>query len=59
MTKKQYGNDGLVWGIILIAIGSIFLIQKIFDVQILNKLWQFWPVLLIIWGIVSIKNARK
>lgn len=46
---KQTRGDSLVWGIILIIVGGIFLLQQ-FDVNIFDQVWRFWPVILIIWG---------
>jgi hypothetical protein len=45
--KKR--TDSLVWGIILIVVGAIFLLQQ-FDLDIFDQVWRFWPVILIVWG---------
>lgn len=58
MKKHSNNHDGLVWGIILIVLGCIFLIQKIFNIEILSQIWQFWPVALIIWGVLLIVNKK-
>jgi Domain of unknown function (DUF5668) len=42
-------SDSLIWGIILILVGGIFLLQQ-FDIDIFDQVWRFWPVILIIWG---------
>ncbi len=42
-------NSSLVWGIILIAFGVLFLLDQ-FDVDVWDAVWRFWPVILIIWG---------
>lgn len=42
-------NNSLVWGIILIAFGVLFLLDQ-FDVDLWDTVWRFWPVILIIWG---------
>ena len=48
-TKK---DDGLVGGIILIAIGIIALMVTFFDVDIVwSELAKFWPVFIIIFGL--------
>ena len=46
---KHKRRDSLVWGIILIGLGFIFLFES-FDVDVWDALWRFWPVILIIWG---------
>jgi hypothetical protein len=47
MAKKQ--RDALAWGIILIVIGLIFLLDRL-DVDIWEGVARLWPVALIIWG---------
>ena len=42
-------NNSLIWGIILIAFGVLFLLDQ-FDVDVWDAVWRFWPVILIIWG---------
>lgn len=51
-------NNTLVWGILLIGFGTIFLLQNLFDVEILRQIWQFWPLALIAWGVAIIVNRR-
>jgi len=48
MAIQKKGNS-LVWGVILIVFGIIFLLEQ-FDVDIWDAVWRFWPVILIIWG---------
>ena len=58
MAKKTKDNDGLVWGIILIGLGIMFLLQQLFDLSVFSWIWQFWPLILVVWGIVVIKQSR-
>jgi len=46
---KQKHRDSLIWGVILIAIGIIFLLEQ-FGVDVWDTAWRFWPVILIVWG---------
>jgi putative Mn2+ efflux pump MntP len=46
---KQKRGDSLIWGIILIVVGGIFLLQQ-FDVDVFDQVWRFWPVILIVLG---------
>jgi hypothetical protein len=48
MATQKKGNS-LVWGIILIVVGVIFLLEQ-FDIDIFNQVWRFWPLILIVWG---------
>ncbi|MCU0244371.1 MAG: DUF5668 domain-containing protein [Acidobacteria bacterium] len=45
-TKK---SGSLVWGVILIAFGLIFLLEQ-FHIDVWDAVWRFWPVILIVWG---------
>lgn len=42
-------RDSLIWGIILIAVGIIFLLQSL-DIRAWDFIARMWPVVLIIWG---------
>ncbi|MBN2265161.1 MAG: hypothetical protein JW775_05030 [Candidatus Aminicenantes bacterium] len=46
-SKKR--SDSLVWGIVLIVVGAIFLLQQL-DIDVFDQVWRFWPVILIVWG---------
>jgi hypothetical protein len=54
MNVSQPKNRSLVGPLILITIGSLFLIHNLAHVnvfRILRTLWPYWPVILIIIGI--------
>ena len=48
-------------GIIIIALGTILLLNnlQITNVNVWQYLWQYWPVLIIIWGINSLLTGSK
>jgi len=46
---KNKRKDSLAWGIILIVIGLIFLLQNI-DLNIWHFIARLWPLVLIFWG---------
>jgi len=48
MANPRKGNS-LVWGIVLIIIGSIILLEQL-NIDVFDQVWRFWPVILIIWG---------
>ena len=44
-------KDTLIWGVILIAIGILFLLDNIdIHIDVWHYLSNFWPVILILWG---------
>ena len=48
MANAKKGNS-LVWGIVLIIVGSIILLEQL-NIDVFDQVWRFWPVILIIWG---------
>jgi putative Mn2+ efflux pump MntP len=46
---RQKHRDSLIWGIILIVLGGIFLLEQ-FHIDVWDQVWRFWPVILIVWG---------
>ena len=46
---NQKKSGSLLWGVILIVVGGIFLLEQ-FDIDVFDQVWRFWPVILIIWG---------
>ena len=44
-------KDSLVWGVILIVIGALFLLENIVtNIDVFDLIARLWPVVLIIWG---------
>ena len=46
---KYKRKDPLVWGIILLVIGFLFLLHNI-DVAVGDSIARLWPLILIVWG---------
>ena len=57
MAKKKRA-DSLIWGIILIALGAVFLLHNI-DIDIWDTVARLWPVVLIFWGIWKLYYGIK
>jgi membrane-bound ClpP family serine protease len=56
--KSRTEQRRYVWGVILIALGAIFLVQELFNIQVFSAIVKFWPVLLILWGVSVISDKR-
>lgn len=54
----QRKRDSLVWGIVLIALGTIFLLDR-FGLDAWDAVWKFWPVILIVWGASKLFDGLK
>ncbi len=59
MAKRK---DPLIWGLVLIVLGLIFILENI-GLDAWEFTWRFWPVILIVWGasklIDGIKNRAE
>jgi len=51
MSKKK--KDTLIWGIILIILGLIFILDNA-DIDVWDYVGKLWPLVLIFWGIVKL-----
>jgi hypothetical protein len=55
---RQKHRDSLVWGIILIVIGGIFLLETM-HVRVWHYVWRLWPVIFIVWGASKLYYGLK
>ena len=55
--KRSKRKDPLVWGIVLIVVGALFLLQNTIDIW--WTIARLWPVLLIAWGALKLYNGLK
>lgn len=57
MSKKR-SADSLVFGLILLAMGTVFLLDNFgFDIEIWKLIAKYWPVILIVFGALKIRRA--
>jgi DUF4097 and DUF4098 domain-containing protein YvlB len=48
------------WGLVLIAAGSIFLLKNLgYDVPVWAGVARYWPILLIVWGLVKLIDYAR
>src|SRR6185295_7757580 len=48
------------WGLILITAGSIFLLKNLgYDVPVWTGIARYWPILLIVWGLVKLIDYAR
>ena len=55
MAKRK---DPLVWGLVLIVIGLVFILENM-GIDAWDYAWRFWPVILIIWGAAKLVDGLK
>jgi hypothetical protein len=54
----QKHRDTLIWGIILIVVGGIFLLETL-HVRVWHYVWRLWPVIFIVWGASKVYYGIK
>ena len=60
-TPRRHGSGALVWGIILLFVGVLLLLQtlNVLPWNLWDTLWRFWPALIIIIGLgILLRNAH-
>ena len=57
VVKRNYGQ--WLFGLIILVIGIIFLLENLFGIEMWKNVWLFWPVLLIIWGLMQLLQRRS
>jgi predicted membrane protein len=59
MSRKQYhsGASGIFFGAIVVAIGCLLLLDNL-GIFRFHDVWQYWPVLLVAWGVSRIVDSR-
>ena len=58
--SRTRSAGSIFWGLILIAAGSIFLAKNLgYDVPIWTGAARYWPVLLIVWGLIKLVDYAR
>ncbi|HDJ23710.1 MAG TPA: hypothetical protein ENF17_07460 [Candidatus Aminicenantes bacterium] len=56
--SRTRGNDTFIWGIILVVIGVIFLLNNL-DINAWRIVANLWPLVLIVWGVRKLYLGLK
>jgi len=51
-------RDSLIWGIALIIIGAVFLLET-FHVEVWRTIWRLWPLIIVAWGASKLYYGLK
>lgn len=57
--SKEFKNSGMMWGVILIAIGVLFLLQNFDFLDVGDILSNFWPLVLVVIGLKMLYDRRS
>ena len=50
-------NHGIFFGVVVVAIGCLLLLDNL-GIFRFRDIWQYWPVLLIVWGVSHLVDSR-
>lgn len=56
-TRSASGSGSLWWGIALVAVGALLMIER-FSLMDLGPLFRFWPLVLVVIGAVAFARAE-
>ena len=46
-------------GLIILAIGILFLVENIFGIEMWERVWLFWPIIFMLWGLMEIFQKKS
>src|ERR1700730_17132255 len=55
--RLHSGSHGIFFGAIVVAVGCLLLLDNLGIVRF-HDVWQYWPVLLVAWGVSRIVDGR-
>jgi len=55
--RRHSGRGGIIAGTAILLVGVLFLLQN-FGLVHAARVWQYWPVIVIAWGIAAATNSR-
>jgi len=56
--SKRHARQRILWGLILIAFGCLFLLERM-DIVEISGLWHFWPLFIVLTGAVEVLSATR
>lgn len=59
MGTSEESKGNWFFGLIILAIGIIFIVENFTDIEVWGRLWNLWPVILFIWGIKEIWQNKS
>lgn len=59
MGTSEESKGNWFFGLIILVIGIIFILENFTELEVWGKLWKLWPVILFIWGIREIWQNKS
>jgi predicted membrane protein len=57
--KQSSNNNGLFWGLILVLLGVLFLLDNFYIIDFSEAISTFWPLILIVIGIKILLDKKR
>lgn len=57
MEDKRQARKRILWGVMLVAVGLVFMLGKL-DILDFASFWRFWPLVLLVSGLVDVLSAN-
>ncbi|GAB4116021.1 MAG: hypothetical protein Kow00103_11320 [Candidatus Caldatribacteriota bacterium] len=54
MGSNEGHKGSWLFGLILFVLGLVFMIENFTTIEVWDKIWRLWPIILVIWGIKEI-----
>ncbi len=55
--KSTFKPEGLVFGLILIALGALWTLSNLGRLDLVQTLRTWWPLSLVLWGVLELAGA--
>lgn len=46
-------------GLIILAIGIVFLVENVMGIEVWEKVWPLWPAIFILWGLTELFQRKS
>ncbi|MDD2352038.1 MAG: DUF5668 domain-containing protein [Candidatus Caldatribacteriota bacterium] len=56
-TRRNSGQ--WLFGLIILIIGIIFLLENLFGIEVWENVWLFWPIVFLFWGLVEMFQKKS
>jgi membrane-bound ClpP family serine protease len=58
MNGERSGSGNWLFGLIILAIGLIFLLENMAGIELWESIWRLWPIIFLLWGIKELFQRR-
>jgi Domain of unknown function (DUF5668) len=54
VVARPFRSEGLVLGLLLVALGTVWMMSNLGKLDLLSTLRTWWPASLVVWGVVEL-----